>query len=108
LAALLGGCRQPVATTPNQELTRYRVNLDEKHSEARVVGEIVNQGTAPVPEIEVRAVLIGAGGSARGDNTSAPLRDLLPGEARSFALNVTTHGSSPRVQLSYQVPRKTP
>jgi hypothetical protein len=105
LAALLAGCRHPAAVTPNLEFTRYRVNLDDKHAVARVVGEIVNRGAQTVPEIEVYAVLIGPGGSERGQNM-VPLRDLAPGEARSFALDVTTHGSSPQVQLRYQLPQK--
>jgi hypothetical protein len=106
LAALLSGCRHPVAVTPHLEFTRYRVNLDEKHSVARIVGEIVNRGAVTVPEIEVHAVLVGSGGAQRGENTTLPLRDIQPGEARSFALNVTSHGGSPTVQLSYELPRK--
>ena len=105
LTALLGGCRTTPATTPALEFTRYRVNLDDKRAMARVVGEIVNRGQTAVPEIEIYATLVGAGGSERGDNM-VQMQDLRPGESRPFALNITMHGAVSNVQLRYDLPHK--
>ena len=105
LTALLSGCRQPPTVTPDLEFTRFRVNVDDKRALARVVGEIVNRGKTTVPEIEIHATLVGAGGSERGENM-VPMRDLGPGESRAFALNITTHGAVSNVKLRWEFPAK--
>jgi hypothetical protein len=82
-------------------------NVDVKHGVVRVDGEVVNRGPAPVPAIEVRAVLVGSSGEARGENTTEVLHDLAPGEARTFSVLVGNHGGVSRVDLKWQVPEKT-
>ena len=107
LAAILGGCPAPKpAAVPSLEFTRYRVNVDDKHAVARVVGEVVNHGEQRLREIEVHATLVGGGGTERGENM-VPLKNLLPGEARTFALNVTTHGTVTGVRLRWELPGKS-
>lgn len=104
LVLLLSGCRGPApAGAPDLEFTRYRVNVDDNDGVARVVGEIVNHGAQTVPEIEVHATLVGTGGTERGENM-VPVKRLLPGEARTFALNVTMHGTVSGVRLRWERP----
>ena len=102
---LVAGCRQAPPGPANLEITRQRWNVDEKAGTVRVAGEIVNRGETAAPELEIRAVLIGASGEARGENTSEVLRDLRPSEKRQFALNIRSHGGVARVDLTPQVPK---
>jgi hypothetical protein len=106
LALGLGpGCREASSPpAPRLEVTRQRWNVDEKAGIVRVVGEMVNLGQATVPEVEVKAVLLGTSGEARGENTTPLLRNLRPGEKRQFAVNVRSHGGVARVELRPQVP----
>ena len=97
------GCRRAPEPTPDLEITRYRYNLDEKADVVRVVGEIVNRGATRVPQVEVRATLISLQGTPRGDN-SVTIAELAPGEARTFAVDVTSHGGVSQVELTWQLP----
>jgi len=107
LALTAGGCgRGPESQPLNLEITRQRWNVDERAGLVRIVGEVVNRGPKPVAEVEVRAILIGTSGEARGENTTPILRNLAPGEKRQFALNVRSHGEVVRVELVPQLPPK--
>ena len=57
-----------------------------------------------MPQIEVKADLLGTSGESRGENITPILRDLAPGEKRPFALNIKSHGGVSRVDLTWQVP----
>lgn len=107
LGLVAAGCaRAPQSQPLNLEVTRQRWNVDEKAGVVRIVGEVVNRGPAAVREVEIRAVLIGTSGEARGENTTPVLRDLAPGEKRQFALNVRSHGGVARVELLPQLPQE--
>lgn len=107
LGLAAAGCsRAPESQPLDVEITRQRWNVDEKAGIVRIVGEIVNHGPAPVREVEIRAVLIGVSGEARGENTTPILRNLAPGEKRQFALNVRSHDGVVRVELLPQRPEK--
>ena len=109
LAALVlvaaSGCRAPAPPEAELEFTRWRYNVDEKHDLVRVVGEIINHGEATVPQVEVYAALFSAQGNPRGENMTVVSR-LRPGEKRTFALNVTSHGGVYRVEPRYQLPAR--
>jgi hypothetical protein len=105
LALGLLGCRAPAAAPPpNLEIPRFRWNADEGAGVVRVAGEVVNRGQTTVPQIEVKADLLGTSGESRGENITPILRDLAPGEKRPFALNIKSHGGVSRVDLTWQVP----
>lgn len=106
LGVIAGGCgRAPESQPLNLEITRQRWNVDDRAGVVRIVGEVVNRGSAPVREVEIRATLIGTSGEARGENTTPILRNLAPGEKRQFALNVRSHGGVARVELLPQRPQ---
>lgn len=107
LLALLGqmllGCTPSLPEGPDLEITRWRYNLDEKHEIVRVAGEIVNHSDSTVPEVEIYTTLLSSSGSKCGVNMEV-VRDLRPGEKRTFALNVTSRGQTSRVELHYEIP----
>lgn len=103
---LMAGCRRTPEAATALEITRQRWNVDEKAGVVRVVGEIANRGQTPVVGVEVKALLRGASGEARGENLSEVLRDLRPGEKRQFAVDIRSHGGVSSVELTPQVPTR--
>ena len=88
-------------------IRRYRCNIDENHGVVRVVGEVENKGKQPVAEVEVRAIPRSPSGSRRGENMTV-LRNIKPGERRTFSLTVTSHGRAASVQLELTKPAAPP
>ncbi len=94
------GCRgeEKEGSIEDLFIGRYRYNIDKNQSVVRVVGEVENKGSALVKAVEVHAILHSSGGSRRGMNMIV-LKDIAPGELRTFSLTVTSHGRTSTVQL---------
>lgn len=110
LAGVLSGCgprggagRDDVSRL---EVTRYRLNIDEKHSTARIMAEIHNTGDEPVREAVVTAILLGRRDEKRGEN-KITIRDIQPGRPKLFGMTVTTHGRERDVEFRISAPGET-
>lgn len=105
--ALSCGCsREPAeADLSGLEVSRYRLNVDDAHRVARVMGEVYNGGKATVDE----AVVIGA---LRGpaeepyDSGLATIKKIAPGEARLFSLRIPARGDERDVEFSILTPEQ--
>lgn len=88
-------------------IRRHRTNIDKDHGVVRVVGEVENTGPGPVKEVEVHAILRRSSGSKCGMNMTV-LKNIEPGELRTFSLTVTSHGRTSSVQLELAEPSPPP
>ena len=111
LASCLAGCgcgsRGDPGSIEDLLIRRYRYNIDETHRVVRVVGEVENGGTAPVPKVEAHAILRSASGDKRGENMTV-MENIAPAEVRIFSLSVTSHGRTSSVELKLMAPQPPP
>ena len=101
LAAYLGGCgqRTPVGSVDDLFIANQRYNIDRDRGVVRVFAQVVNEGEGIVRQVKMEAVLYSAEGQKRGTN-NVILTDIKPGERRDFAIMVTSHSHSERVEIT--------
>lgn len=106
-ALALVGCgraaREAAEDVSRLEITRYRLNLDDKQGVARIVAEVTNNGENTVREAAVTAILKGPGDEKRGLNRTI-VRDIQPGRPRVFSMTVTMRGRERGVEFHITPP----
>ncbi len=107
LAALCCGCtRGPAREDVSAlEVARYRLNVDDAHRVARVMGEMRNNGKTGVEEAVVIGALRGPGEEAYGSGQTS-VRDIKPGGTRLFSLRIDAKGDERDVEFFILSPEK--
>jgi len=103
----LSGCggARTTSSIDSLEVRRYRWYVDDVKTKVWVVGEVQNSGEAIVTGVEVHATLHNSQGSLRGKNMVL-LKDLQPGENRTFNLGITRRGGTATVTLELKQPQE--
>lgn len=97
------GAREVAEDVSHLEITRYRLNLDDKQGVARIVAEVTNTGENTVREAAVTAILKGPGDEKRGINRTI-VKDIQPGRPRVFSMTVTMRGRERGVEFHITPP----
>ena len=108
LSTAVAGCgcgrRASERGSPDQLVQkRLMFSSDEKGRTCYVKAEVENGGELSVPRVKVTATLKSATGKPRGINHCF-LKDIKPGERRTFSLTVSAHDSFEHVELSFGEP----
>lgn len=82
---------------------RLMFSSNEKGRTCYIVAEVENTGSLPIPRARVTATLTSAAGKRRGVNHHL-LKDVKPGETRTFSMTVSAHDSFQHVELSFADP----
>ena len=103
----LSGCggAHTTSSIDGIEVRKHRWHVDDVKTKVWVVGEVQNSGEAIVTGVEVHATLHNAQGSLRGKNMGL-LKDLQPGENRTFNLGITRRGGTATVTLELKQPEE--
>lgn len=80
-------------------MSNKRYNVDRERGIVRVFAQVVNEGEGRVRQVKMEAVLLSADGQKRGTNNII-LTNIEPGEERDFAIVVTSHSHSQRVEIT--------
>lgn len=98
------GKRGPKHGTAEQlRQRRLMFSSNEKGRTCYIVAEVENTGELPVPRARATATLKSATGKIRGVNHHL-LKDVKPGEIRTFSMTVSAHDSFQHVELSFADP----
>lgn len=100
LACLCFGCNRKAADedVSGLEITRYRINVDDAHRVARVMGEVRNDSEHRVNEAVVIGKLRGPGEEQYGSGRTE-VRDIPPNEAKLFSLRIDARGAERDVEF---------
>lgn len=101
LVACVCGCgqRHPPGSIEDLFVSNKRYNVDRERGIVRVFAQVVNEGEGRVRQVKMEAVLLSADGQKRGTNNII-LTNIEPGEERDFAIVVTSHSHSQRVEIT--------
>ena len=104
---VISGCggAQTTRSIDSLDAPQYRWYADNVKTKVWVVGKVQNSGEAIVTGVEVHATLHNAQGSLRGKNMVL-LKDLQPGENRTFNLGITRRGGTATVTLELKQPEE--
>ena len=100
LPAAFIGCSRKVADEDVSalEVSRYRLNVDDAHRVARVMGEVRNGGETEVGEAVVIGALRGPG-EEKYESGQTTIKDIPPGEVCLFTLRIDAKGNERDVEF---------